>query len=200
MSRRGRPPKTPPGTETGTRPPFAPGNTVNLRSGHRSPRVYGELAQHLTAGLLEDRPDLAVYPEAVAAWATLEAQTALLRRHAAEVGVIDPVTETPRESLLTLLPRLEKQAAAHRARLGLDPRAEAQLARERAAASVLAVDLDSLAQRGREALDAREQAGIEPATDPVLRVLERVQGEGEAAMRTSAEEHGATAPEEEQKR
>lgn len=198
MSRRGRPPKTPPGN--GTRPPFAPGNTVNLRSGHRSPRVYGELAQHLTAGLLEDRPDLAVYPEAVAAWATLEAQTALLRRHAAEVGVIDPVTETPRESLLTLLPRLEKQAAAHRARLGLDPRAEAQLARERAAASVLAVDLDSLAQRGREALDARDAAGIEPAADPVLRVLERVQGEGEAAMRTSAEEHGATSPEKEQER
>lgn len=86
MSRRGRPRKTPPpeptrtlrkdGTVneshgqghggpargTGTRPPFAPGNTVNLRSGHRSPRVYGELAEHLAAGMLEARPDLAPIP------------------------------------------------------------------------------------------------------------------------------------------
>lgn len=178
----------------GTRPPFAPGNTVNLRSGHRSPRVYGELAQRLAAGLLEDRPDLAAYPEAVAAWSTLEAQAALLRRHAAEVGVIDPETNSPREKLLTLLPRLEKQAAAHRSRLGLDPRSEAALARERAAASVLAVDLEGLAQRGRAALEARELAGIEPPADPVAEVLERVHGEGAAAMRSSAEAHRAAAP------
>jgi hypothetical protein len=34
----------------------------------------------LAAGLVEDRPDLARYPEAVAAWSTAEAQAALLRR------------------------------------------------------------------------------------------------------------------------
>jgi len=43
----------------------------------------------LTVGLLADRPDLAQFPEAVAAWATAEAQAALLRRHLAEVGTVD---------------------------------------------------------------------------------------------------------------
>ncbi|MFE5775123.1 hypothetical protein [Brachybacterium sp. NPDC056505] len=164
----------------GTRPPFAPGHSLSLRSGHRSPRVYGELAQALAAGLLEDRPDLAPYPEAVASWSTLEAQVALLRRHVAEVGVIDPDTDAPRVGVLHWLTRLEKNAAEHRARLGLDPRAEAQLARERATASVLAVDLDDLAQRGREALAARPQAGVEP--DPVVGALERVREAGKKAM------------------
>lgn len=177
-----------PARGTGTRPPFAPGNTVNLRSGHRSPRVYGELARHLAAGLLEDRPDLAAYPEAVAAWSTLEAQATLLRRHVSEVGAIDPATGEPRPGTLTWLTKLEKHAADHRTRLGLDPRSEAALARERAAASVLAVDLEGLAERGRAALEAQ---GATAAPDPVAEVLERVHGEGAAAMRASAEAHRA---------
>ena len=183
-----------PARGTGTRPPFAPGNTVNLRSGHRSPRVYGELARHLAAGLLEDRPDLAAYPEAVAAWSTLEAQATLLRRHVSEVGAIDPATGEPRPGTLTWLTKLEKHAADHRTRLGLDPRSEAALARERAAASVLAVDLEGLAERGRAALEAQERANPgPPPPDPVAEVLERVHGEGAAAMRASTEAHRAAA-------
>lgn len=207
MSTRGRPRKTPPpeqphrtesqerryggparGPGTGSRPPFAPGNTVNLRSGYRSPRVYGQLAEHLAAGLLEARPDLAPYPESVAAWATLEAQTTLLRRHIAEVGPIDPETSEPRQGPLQWLTKLEKSAADHRARLGLDPRSEAALARERAAASVLAVDLDALAARGREALEAQQQP---PGDDPVVGVLESVQSVGQAAMEQNAREFAA---------
>lgn len=139
----------------GTRPPFTPGNLAPVTHGARSPRVYGDLAQRLAAGLAEDRPDLAAYPEAVAAWATAEAQAALLRRHVAEVGPLDSESSKPREALLLWLTRLESAAARHRATLGLDPRSEAALARERAAASVLAVDLDALAERGRQALAAR---------------------------------------------
>ena len=187
-----------PARGTGTRPPFAPGNTLNLRSGHRSPRVYGELARHLAAGLLEDRPDLAAYPEAVAAWSTMEAQATLLRRHVSEVGAIDPATGEPRPGTLTWLTKLEKHAADHRTRLGLDPRSEAALARERAAASVLAVDLEGLAERGRAALEAQERAEIE-APDPVAQVLERVHGEGAAAMRASAEAHRAADDSEEER-
>lgn len=61
----------------GSRPPFTSGNLARATSGARSPRVYGDLAQRLAAGLTEDRPDLGHYPEAVAAWATAEAQAAL---------------------------------------------------------------------------------------------------------------------------
>ena len=142
----------------GKRPPFTPGNLSAVTHGARSPRVYGALAEALAAGLVEDRPDLAAYPEAIAAWATAEAQAALIRRHVAERGPLDPDTGAPRDADLTWLTRLEGAAARHRATLGLDPRSEAALSRERAAASVLAVDLDALAERGREVLSARELA------------------------------------------
>lgn len=153
------------GPARGTRPPFPAGNALSLQSGHRSPRVYGDLAQHLAAGLVEDRPDLGAYPEAVAAWATAEAQAALLRRHLEEVGPIDGAKNEPRAASLTWLVRLERLAREHRTTLGLDPRSEAALAKDRAAASVLAVDLGQLADRGRAALAAREAAGVAAPPD-----------------------------------
>src|SRR4051812_25069754 len=106
----------------GERPPFTPGNLSAVTHGARSPRVYGALAEALAAGLVEDRPDLAAYPEAIAAWATAEAQAALIRRHVAERGPLDPDTGAPRDADLTWLTRLEGAAARHRATLGLDPR------------------------------------------------------------------------------
>ncbi len=166
--------------------PFPPGNVVGLRSGHRSPRVYGKLAQRLAAGLAEDRPDLGAYPEAVAAWATAEAQVALLRRHVAEVGPIDPATGEPRVTSLTWLRQLERLAAEHRATLGLDPRSEATLTRERAAAAVLTVDLVGLAERGRAALATREAAGLPAPPDPAGDVLAVAQAEGRRAWNDSA--------------
>lgn len=159
----------------GTRPPFAPGNTLALHSGHRTPRVYGSLAEHLVAGLAEDRPDLTRYPEALAAWATAEAQTALLRRHLEEVGLMDEEGQ-PRKGLLDWLVRLENLAARQRSTLGLDPRSDAQLARERAEAATLAVDLDALAERGRAAMARRE-----PVPDVAGEVLGAVLAEGERA-------------------
>jgi hypothetical protein len=160
----------------GTRPPFASGNTLALHSGHRTPRVYGSLAEHLVAGLAEDRPDLTSYPEALAAWATAEAQAALLRRHLDEVGLMDEGGQ-PRKGLLDWLVRLENLAARQRSTLGLDPRSEAQLARERAEAATLAVDLDALAARGRAAMARRR----EPVPDLAGEVLAEVLVEGERA-------------------
>jgi len=117
----------------------------------------------LAAGLVEDRPDLGRYPEAVAGWATAEAQAALIRRRLDEVGSLDDHGE-PRAGLLNWLTKLESAAGRHRAVLGLDPTAEARLSRDRAAAAALAtaVDLDALAARGRAALDARAAEGTPP--------------------------------------
>lgn len=55
---------------------------------------------------MADRPDLAGYPEAVAAWATSEAQAALLRRHLSEVGTINPETSGPRPQCSELAAQL----------------------------------------------------------------------------------------------
>lgn len=126
--------------------------------GTRAPRVYGPFAEQLAAGLAEDRPDLAGYPEAVAGWATAEAVAALLRRHLADVGPVDPDTRQTRDRLLQEVSRAEGSAARHRALLGLDPRSEASLARDRAEAATLAVDLGALAERGRRALANRALA------------------------------------------
>lgn len=174
-----------------SRPPFARGNALAVKSGYRSPRVYGELAEQLAAGLVEDRPDLGSYPEAVAGWATAEAQAALIRRHVAEVGWLDPDTGGPRETSLKWLRAFEKSASEHRSTLGLDPRSEAALARERASAAVLSVDLGALAERGRDALAKREAAGIDPPPDLAGDVLAQVQAEGAEATRKAEETYRA---------
>lgn len=165
------------GHRPGTRPPLPPGHTLTMSHGARAPRVYGEVAERLAAGLLEDRPDLAAYPEAVAGWATAEAQAQLMRRHLAEVGSIDPESGEPRGSALNHLRWFEASAAKHRQTLGLDPRSEAELARERAAAVTLGVNLENLAERGRAALSASEGNGRPALHDDLAgHVLEQVRG------------------------
>jgi len=171
-----------------TRPPFPDGNTLSTTHGARSPRVYGELARMLAAGLMEDRPDLARYPEAVARWAEAEAQAALLRRHLAEVGTIDPETNSPRAGSLTWLRSFERAAAEAGALLGLDPMSEAKLSRERAAASVLAVDLEAVMARGREAIASREAQGLPAPPDLAGEVLARVKAAGALALATTTTE------------
>jgi hypothetical protein len=165
--------------------PFAPGNMQSVTAGHRSPRVYGQLARLLAAGLVDDRPDLGAYPEAVASWATAEAQAALLRRHLAKVGTLDD-EDVPREGLLKWLTKFETTAAAARAALGLDPRSEAALRRERAAAAVLTVDLVGLAERGAAALAAQERAGAQGPPDLAGEVLATVAAGGARAQLEAA--------------
>jgi len=162
----------------GAASPYSPGNVRGLRVGHRSARVYGELAHELVAGLLADRPDLAAWPEAVGGWATAEACAALLRRHLDEVGVVDPEKREPPGASLDALRRYEKQAAEHRAVLGLDPRSEASLMRERATAATLVVDLEALAERGRAILADRPDVG---APNLAGQVLSRVRALAESA-------------------
>jgi hypothetical protein len=86
-----------------------------------------------------------------------------------------------------MLRSFERLAAEHRATLGLDPRSEASLARERAAAATLAVDLDALAQRGRAVLTAREQAGLPAPPDLAGDVLTEVR----AAAHANSAAHAA---------
>lgn len=165
--------------------PFAPGNMQSVTAGHRSPRVYGELARLLAAGLVDDRPDLGAYPEAVASWATAEAQAALLRRHLAQVGTLDD-QDLPREGLLKWLTKFESNAATARAALGLDPRSEAALRRERAAAAVLTVDLAGLAERGAAALAAQQRSGAAGPHDLAGEVLATMAAEGTKAQLEAA--------------
>lgn len=154
-------------------PDYAENNVVSLQSGYRSPRVYSAVSAALVAGIVDDRPDLRKYPEALAAWADAEARAALLRRHLDEIGIIDEDGQ-PRTSLVNMLRWFEKSATAARDRLGLDPRSEAELSLLRAKAvregTSTAVDLDALVAQGRAVLDA--------GPDPVIAALDRVKAEG----------------------
>jgi hypothetical protein len=87
------------------------------------------------------------------------------------------------------LARLEAAAARHRAVLGLDPRSEAALARERAEAATLAVDLHALADRGRAALAAREIDGLPAPPDLAGDVLAQVQAEGARTWAEAEAQH-----------
>jgi len=175
---------------------FAPGNVQRLDSGYRSPRVYGDVARALVAGLVDQRPDLAAHPEALASWGDAEARAALLRSHLDAVGMLDE-TNAPRESLLRQLDRFERRAAAARERLGLDPRSEAELALLRAKALregqlLPQVNLDALVEQGRELLARGTNArhsGEE--LDPVRAALERVRAE---AQHSETEAQPAAAP------
>lgn len=171
-----RPPwyRPPSGAPASWRParPYAEGNVERMAAGHRAPRVYSQVAAALVVGLIEQRPELASYPETLASWSDAEARAALLRKHLDDIGMID-TDGTPRESLLRQLERFERRAADARARLGLDPRSEAELALLRARAMregqlAPAVDLDALRAQGRAVLGA---------DDPVQAALDRVRAE-----------------------
>lgn len=112
----------------------APGNLLNLRHGARSRRVYEPIAADLAASLLEERPDLEGYPDAVTQWAEAEARAELLRKWIAERGVFDD-EEAPRAGVLTWLRLFENQASDARKTLGLDPRSHAELVKTRAEAT-----------------------------------------------------------------
>ncbi len=138
-------------------PSAEPGNTLALKYGAHSPRVYEPIAAELVAAVIEEREDLAPYRHAVEAWADAEARTALLREYLArdDVGMLDDEGE-PREGLLRWLTMFDKRAQAGRERLGLDPRSHAELLRQRVEAQRSAVDLDELRARGVEIIEARE--------------------------------------------
>ena len=150
-------------------PPFRDKNMIALKIGSRSPRVYGAVAEGIAEDLLEAMPQLAAYPEELAALAHTEAIAALLRVELAAHGI--KKNGEPRLALLDRYFAAERAAAKRRDAIGVSPIGEAVLARERASAMSLAsgVDLDALAARGREALAAR--------VDIVTPILEQVRAE-----------------------
>lgn len=158
------------------------GNFQTLKGGYRSPRVYNEVARQLVEELLVTRPDLRGYPEAVAGWAEAEAQCQLLRRQLAAVGSFDADGE-PRSGLLRWLQTLENMAGRRRQELGLDPRSEAKLAKERALATGLSLDLAGLAAQGRAALAG--QAEQVEHDDLAGQVLEAVTAAAAATIETT---------------
>lgn len=131
------------------RAPFEPGNTLTLKHGAHSARVYEPIARDLVAAVLAERQDLVPFRLAVEAWADAEARAGLLREHLADVTMFDDDRE-PRHGALKWLLGFEKRADAMRRRLGLDPIAAAELARQRVEAERSAVDLDGLRERGAQ--------------------------------------------------
>jgi hypothetical protein len=131
--------------------PFEAGNAAGVRHGAWSERRLSPLAAELVAGLLADRPDLAGYPEVVAAWARAEARCELFDRYLADEQ-LDGANALKVARHVTSFERL---ADSMRQRLGLDPRSEAELVRERAEAGRELVDLEAIRARGRAALQRR---------------------------------------------
>jgi hypothetical protein len=173
-------------TEHKERPPFSDGNLARLKMGHRSPRVYGAVAEKILEDLLEAKPDLASYPEEVAAVAQQEAITALLRIEMAG-GVRDRSTGEVRLSLLARYFAAERAAAKARDRVGLAPLSEAVIARERTEAIAAAVDLHALAARGQAALEARaSEHGHEQEPDLVIATVEQLRDEYQAERAAAA--------------
>lgn len=137
--------------------PFRPGHTLSMRHGAFSNRKVDPVAAELVDGLLADRPDLAEHPEAVHAWGRAEARCMLVDEWLADHSLVD--ADGKPAGIAVLIPRFEKLAADLRARLGLDPRSQAELTRQRMDATRSAVDLDAVRERGREARAARETSG-----------------------------------------
>jgi hypothetical protein len=131
-----------------------PGNTLALVHGASSEGIIQPLADDLAAALLERRPDLAAYPEAVSAWAFSETRAAVWRLLLDRGGLVDSDHKVRAEWLKELRAD-ERRAAEERRNLGLDPASHARLMRERAEATSKAIDLDSIRERGRRAIEDR---------------------------------------------
>jgi hypothetical protein len=138
-------------------PAFTKGNEMAATHRATVDRVVNPIADELVEGLLERRPDLAAYPEALAAWSRAESRCLLLESHIVSNGLIDENGKaTVGEGLLG---QSERLAAQLRSELGLTPKSEAELANAQADAAQSVVDLDALRARGREALKVGRLAG-----------------------------------------
>jgi hypothetical protein len=146
-------------------PPFELGNEAALRHGVWSQRKIDPIAAAFAAGLVADRPDLVEHPEAVLAWARAEARCVLVADWLTEHGLAD--AEGSPRPLTKYVAAWERLAADLRDRLGLDPRSEAALRRERADAVRSAVDLAGIRARGQAALEARASVAVPAAVGPL---------------------------------
>lgn len=126
--------------------------------GATSPGLIMPEAERKAAVILEDRPYLraAVFRPAVEACAVAEARCALLRQYADEHGMLDG--QGVPLPFMKLWTAAEAAAERARAKLGLDPMSDAQLAQARAAAARESADLSAVLERGRAVLAARDVA------------------------------------------
>jgi hypothetical protein len=120
-----------------------------LQHGVYSPATVNPVAQQLVQEVLERRPDLARYPEAVAAWGDLEAKARLLRAWVDEHGFFGNGFR-PRAGVGLLL-KFEEAARRARNELGLNPAAEVQLVKLQKETVAVDASLEDLKTRGREA-------------------------------------------------
>ncbi len=135
---------------------FEVGNTAAMKHGaYYEPKIV-PIAEELAAAVIELRPDLAEpsYSAAVKAWARAEARVTLLTRWLDEVGLLDDDGEV--RGATRSLEAAEKAAGRCRERLGLDPRADAEVTILRASARRERADLDALVEAG-----ARVRAEVE---------------------------------------
>ena len=128
--------------------PFPKGNLAHRKHGIWSRSTYDPIAGELAEGLIEERPDLAEYPETVWAWARAEGRCLLLAEWLVDHPLVDARGKPAPVSRFIV--QFENQAVALRSKLGLDPRSEAELASSRAQATLQTFDIEGLRARGRE--------------------------------------------------
>ena len=117
-----------------SRPPFPEGNTAAVRHGGYSHRVSEPRARAILDQLRRENPAWIedVDDFALTAWARVEARVQIVEEYVQTHGELTTKgNPTPAASFLT---RLQRTAADHRARLGLDPLSRARLGRDTAAA------------------------------------------------------------------
>jgi len=132
---------------------FESANLANRKHGIWSRRTYEPISRELAEGLIEDRPDLANYPETVWSWARAEARCLLLAEWLADHPLVDSRGKPAPVSRFIV--QFENQAMSLRAKLGLDPKSEAELASSRAQATLHTFDIEELRARGREVVALR---------------------------------------------
>jgi hypothetical protein len=138
-------------------PPFEKGNLWQLRHGATVPRIVDPIAEELVEGLLERRPDLERFPEALAAWGRAESRCLLLAAWFGDRGLLDGKGQPTASA--QLLNQSERLASEMRGRLGLDPKSESELAQSQAQAAASVVDLEAIRAQGRKALERHREAG-----------------------------------------
>lgn len=119
----------------GQRRPFTPGHTLSMKSGWRSPRAVGPVAEALLEAILED--DSVAYLRqprfrpALVAWAQVEARVALFEKYVDEMTMEQRLDSgNGRTSPEEQLRKLDANALTHRGRLGLDPLSAARLGKD----------------------------------------------------------------------
>jgi hypothetical protein len=138
-------------------PPALPENTLALKHGARSDRFVEPLAAAFRDALLADRPDLAAYPEEVAAWSTWEARAERYRLYHAKNGLIDERGHM-RGGQYALI--AERMAQKCREALGLTPKSAIELRKLAAETTTAGVQaLDALRAEGRATLERRVARG-----------------------------------------